>query len=58
MGTQTAVATEDILLDDRRQWQAVVAIYKSAPQLHRVSPFALVIESVEVIYTGALVVSS
>lgn len=57
-GTQAAVATEDTALDDRRQGQAVVAIDEGAPQLGRESPLALVVEPIEVVQAGALVVAA
>jgi len=56
-GTQAAVTTEDIVLDDRRQGHAVVAVDEGAPQFHRIAPLALVVEPVELIQAGTLVVS-
>ena len=55
---QAAVHREDLLIDDRRDGQAVEAIRKSLPQLDVVPPLALVVEAVDTIDAGALVVAA
>jgi len=56
-GTQAPVTTKDVVLDDRRQGHAVVAVDEGTPQFHRIAPLALVVEPVELIQAGTLVVS-
>lgn len=58
IGAQTAVHREDLLVDDGCDWQAVEAIRKSLPQLDVVASLALVVEPVDAVDGGALVVAA
>lgn len=49
---------EDLLIDDCSNGQAVEAVSKCLPQLDVVSTLALVVEAVDAIDTGTLVVAS
>jgi len=49
---------EDLLVDDSGDGQAVEAVGKRLPQLDVVSSFALVVESVDAVNRGALVVAA
>ena len=49
---------EDLLVNNGGNGQAVEAVGKSLPQLDVVSPFALVVESVDTVDGGALVVAT
>ena len=55
---QTAVHSKDLLVDDSGDGQAVEAVGKSLPQLDIVSSFALVVESIDAVNRGALVVAA
>lgn len=55
---QTAVHGEDLLVDDGGDGQAVEAVGERLPQLDVVSSFALVVESVDAVDGGALVVTA
>lgn len=58
VGTQTAVHGEDLLVNDGGNGQAVEAIGKSLPQLDVVASLALVVEAVDTVDGGALVVAA
>lgn len=49
---------EDLLIDDCSNWQAIEAVSERLPQLDVVPPFALVVETVDPVDRGALVVSA
>lgn len=49
---------EDLLVDDGGNGQAVEAVGESLPQLDVVSSFALVVEAVDTVDRGALVVAT
>ena len=49
---------EDLLIDNGGNGQAVEAIGKSLPKLDVVPPFALIVEAVDSVNRGALVVST
>ena len=49
---------EDLLVNDGSDWQAVETIGESLPQLNVISPLALVVETVDSIDGGALVVTA
>jgi hypothetical protein len=49
---------EDLLVDDGGDGQAVEAVSERLPQLDVVSPFALVVETVDAVDRGALVVAT
>jgi len=55
---ETAVHGEDLLVDDGGNGQAVEAVGKSFPQLDVVSSFALIVEAVDAVDGGALVVAA
>jgi hypothetical protein len=55
---ETAVHGEDLLVDDGGNGQAVEAVGKSLPQLDVVSSFALIVEAVDAVDGGALVVAA
>jgi hypothetical protein len=58
IGTETTVHGEDLLVDDRRDGQAVEAISKCLPQLNVVPPLALVIEAIDTVDGGTFVVTT
>ena len=49
---------EDLLVDDRSNWQAVEAVSEGLPQLDVVSALALVVEPVNAVDGGTLVVAA
>jgi hypothetical protein len=55
---ETTVHGEDLLVDDGGNGQAVEAVGEGLPELDVISPFALVVESVDAVDRGALVVST
>jgi hypothetical protein len=46
---QSTMHSEDLLINDGSNWQAVEAIRKSLPKLDIVSPFALIVESINAV---------
>ena len=58
VGTQATVHGEDLLVDDGCDWQAVEAVRKCLPQLDIVPALALIIEAVDAVDAGALVISA
>lgn len=58
IGTQTAVHGEDLLVDDGGDGQAVEAVGEGLPQLDVVSSLALIVETVDAVDRGALVVAA
>jgi hypothetical protein len=55
---KTTVHSEDLLVDDSGNGQAVEAVGEGLPELDVISPFALVVESVNAVDRGALVVAT
>jgi hypothetical protein len=55
---ETAVHGEDLLVDDGGNRQAVEAVGEGLPKLDVISPFALVVEAVDAVDRGALVVAT
>ncbi len=55
--TEASVTAEDLLVHDGGDGQAVEAVRERLPQLDVESPLALVVESVDPVNTGALVVA-
>jgi hypothetical protein len=53
---QTAVHGEDLLVNDSGNGQAVEAVGEGLPELDVVSPFALIVETVDAVDGSALVV--
>ena len=49
---------EDLLIDDGRDWEAVEAVCEGLPELDVVAALALVVEAVDTVDGGALVVAS
>lgn len=49
---------ENLLIDDGRNGQAVEAVGKGLPQLDVISPFALIVETVDSVNGGTLVVAT
>ena len=58
VGTQTTVHGEDLLVNDGGNGQAVEAVGKCLPQLDVVSSLALIVETVDAVDRGALVVTT
>lgn len=58
VGTQTAVHGEDLLVNDGCDGQAVEAVRKCLPQLDVVPALALIVETVDAVNRGALVVAT
>lgn len=56
--TQTTVHGEDLLIDNGGNRQAVEAIGEGFPKLDVVPPFALIVETVDSVNRGALVVAT
>jgi hypothetical protein len=50
--------SEDFLIDDGSNWQAIEAIRKSLPKLDIIPTFALVVETINTIDRSAFVVTS
>lgn len=55
---ETAVHAKNLLVNNGRDRQAVEAVGERLPQLDVVSPLALVVEAVDAVDRGALVISS
>ena len=55
---QTSVHTQDFLVDQSYYWQAIEHITECLPKSDRVSSFALIVESVDTIDLGTLVITS
>ena len=55
---QAAVHGEDLLVDDGSDGQAVEAVGEGLPKLDVVSPLALIVETVDAVDRGALVVTT
>lgn len=49
---------EDLLIDDSRNGETVEAVRESLPQLNVVPPLALIVETIDTIDGGALVVTT
>ena len=49
---------KDLLVDDCGDWQAVEAIRKSLPQLDVVASLAFIIEAIDTVDGGALVIAT
>ena len=58
VGTQTTVHGEDLLVNDGSNVQAVEAVGKGLPQLDVVSSLALIVETVDAVDRGTLVVAA
>ena len=58
VGREAAVHAENLLVDDGRDRQAVEAVGKRLPELNVVPPLALVVEAVDPVDRGALVVAA
>ena len=56
--TQSTMHSEDLLVDDGCDWEAVEAVCEGLPQLDVVSSFAFIVESVNTIDRSAFVVST
>lgn len=56
--TQTTVHREDLLIDDRGDGKAVEAISERLPELDVVSAFALIVEAIDTVNRGTLVVTT
>jgi len=52
------MATEDLLVDNSGDRQAVEAIREGLPELDVVSPLAFIVETVYPVYAGALVIAA
>lgn len=50
--------SEDLLIDDRGNWQAIEAVRERLPQLDVVPPLTLIVESVDSVDGRTLVISS
>ena len=55
---QPAVHAQDLLVDERGDGQAVEAVGEGLPEADRVAPLALVVEAVDAVDGGALVVAA
>ena len=49
---------EDLLIDDSRNGETVEAVRESLPQLNVVPPLALIVETIDTVDGGALVVTT
>lgn len=58
VGTETTVHGEDLLIDNGRNGQAVEAIGECLPELDVVPPLALIVETVNSVDGGALMVTT
>lgn len=58
VGAQTAVHSEDLLIDNGGNRQAVEAIGECLPELDVVPPLAFIVEAIDSVNRGALVVST
>lgn len=58
LGGEPAVHAQDLLVDQGRHGQTVEAVRKGLPQPDRVPPLALVVEAVDAVDGGALVVAA
>lgn len=56
--TQATVHGEDLLINDGSDWQAVEAVRERLPQLDVVPTLALVVETVDAVDRGALMVAT
>lgn len=52
------MTAEDLFINNGGNWQTVKAVSESLPQFNVVSPFALIIESIDAVDGGALVVTT
>lgn len=57
-GRETSVHTQDLIVDERSNWQAIEAVCEHLPQFNSVSSFALIIKSVNAVNTCTLVVAT
>lgn len=57
VGAETTVHGEDLLIDDGGNGQAVEAVGKRLPQLDVVTTLALIVEAIDTVDGGALVVT-
>lgn len=58
VGAQTAVHSENLLVDDGSNWQTVEAVRERLPQLDVVPPLALVVEPIDAVDRGAFMVTA
>ncbi len=58
VGREATVAAEDLLVDDGRHGQTVEAVGEGLPELDVVAALALVVEAVDAVDAGALVVAA
>lgn len=58
VGAQTTVHGEDLLIDNGGNGQAVEAVGESLPKLDVIPPFALIVETVDSVNRGTLVVAT
>jgi hypothetical protein len=58
IGAETSVHGEDLLVNDGGNGQAVEAVGKCLPKLDVVTPLALIVEAVDAVDGGALVVAT
>ena len=58
IGTETTVHGENLLVNDGSNWQAIEAIGEGLPKLDVVSSLALIVEAVDTVDGGALVVAA
>ncbi len=58
LGTQTAVHAENLLVDKSSNGQAIKHVAENAPESDRVATLALVVEAVDTVDLGTLVISS
>lgn len=58
LGTQAAVHTKDLFVDNRHNRQAIKAVGKGLPLFNIVTSFALVVKTVDTVNGAAFVVAS
>ena len=58
LGTQTAVHAEDLLVDQSSHGKAIKDVTEHAPESDRVAALALIVETIDAIDLGALVIAS
>jgi len=56
-GRQTPVDAEDFVINNRSDWKTVKTVREYFPQLHAVPPLALLVETVQAVDRGGLVVA-